>query len=125
MKLHSDTHSGLNSISGYGTDYVEINQKPYHHAVLVSPSGAILAWPVANFAALNASDFSLVCAQKPELFILGTGTRQYFPKPELLKPLIDARIGFEIMDSQAACRTYNILMGEGRQVLAAILLDLA
>ena len=76
-----------------------------------------------SFAALNAADFSLVCAQKPELFILGTGARQHFPKPEVLKPLIEARIGFEIMDSQAACRTYNILMGEGRQVLAAILLD--
>ena len=125
MKLHSDAHSGLNTISGYGSDYIQIHQKTYQHAVLVSPSGDIVAWPVASFATLTEADFLQICARQPELFILGTGARQHFPKPELLKPLIQARIGFEIMDSQAACRTYNILMGEGRQVLAAILLDTA
>jgi uncharacterized protein len=60
---------------------------------------------------------------KPELILIGTGSRQRFPKPELLKALINAKIGFEIMDSQAACRTYNILVGEGRQVLLALIVE--
>jgi uncharacterized protein len=60
---------------------------------------------------------------KPELILIGTGNKQRFPKPELLKSLILAKIGFEIMDSQAACRTYNILVGEGRQVLLALIVE--
>jgi uncharacterized protein len=60
---------------------------------------------------------------KPELILIGTGSRQRFPAPELLKNLISAKIGFEIMDSQAACRTYNILVGEGRQVLLALIVE--
>jgi hypothetical protein len=60
---------------------------------------------------------------KPELILIGTGSKQRFPKPELLKSLILAKIGFEIMDSQAACRTYNILVSEGRQVLLALIVE--
>jgi uncharacterized protein len=60
---------------------------------------------------------------KPELILIGTGHKQRFPKPEFLKSLILAKIGFEIMDSQAACRTYNILVGEGRQVLLALIVE--
>ena len=121
MKLQSDPHSGANTITGYGDGYVEINQIPYNHAVLLSSDGAISAWPVALFDGLKESDFAQMVDLKPELILIGTGSRQRFPKPELLKSLILAKIGFEIMDSQAACRTYNILVGEGRQVLLALI----
>ncbi len=123
MKLQSDPHSGANTITGYGDGYVEINQIPYAHAVLLSSDGAISAWPVESFDSLEASDFDQMVELKPELILIGTGSRQRFPKPELLKSLISAKIGFEIMDSQAACRTYNILVGEGRQVLLALIVD--
>ncbi len=123
MKLQSDPHSGANTITGYGDGYVEINQIPYAHAVLLSSDGAISAWPVESFDNLEASDFDQMIALKPELILIGTGSRQRFPKPELLKSLISAKIGFEIMDSQAACRTYNILVGEGRQVLLALIVE--
>ncbi len=123
MKLQSDPHSGANTITGYGDGYVEINQTPYAHAVLLSSDGAISAWPVESFDSLEASDFEQMIALKPELILIGTGARQRFPKPELLKSLISAKIGFEIMDSQAACRTYNILVGEGRQVLLALIVE--
>ena len=123
MKLQSDPHSGANTITGYGDGYVEINQIPYAHAVLLSSDGAISAWPVESFDNLEASDFEQMIALKPELILIGTGARQRFPKPELLKSLISAKIGFEIMDSQAACRTYNILVGEGRQVLLALIVE--
>ena len=123
MKLQSDPHSGANTITGYGDGYVEINQTPYAHAVLLSSDGAISAWPAQSFDSLEASHFTQMVELKPELILIGTGSKQRFPKPELLKSLILANIGFEIMDSQAACRTYNILMGEGRQVLLALIVE--
>jgi uncharacterized protein len=123
LKLQSDPHSGANTITGYGDGYVEINQTPYAHAVLLSSDGAIMEWPVKTFESLEAHHFEQMVALKPELILIGTGSKQRFPKPELLKALIAAKIGFEIMDSQAACRTYNILVGEGRQVLLALIVE--
>jgi uncharacterized protein len=123
LKLQSDPHSGANTITGYGDGYVEINQTPYAHAVLLSSDGAISAWPAQSFDSLEASHFTQMVGLKPELILIGTGSKQRFPKPELLKSLILANIGFEIMDSQAACRTYNILVGEGRQVLLALIVE--
>ncbi|MCW1965066.1 Mth938-like domain-containing protein [Polynucleobacter sp.] len=123
MKLQSDPHSGANAITGYGNGYVEINQIPYDHAVILKSDGAISEWPVKSFEELEAGHFAQMVDFKPELVLIGTGSRQRFPKPELLNPLITAKIGFEIMDSQAACRTYNILVGEGRQVLLALLVE--
>ncbi|QWE18148.1 Mth938-like domain-containing protein [Polynucleobacter corsicus] len=123
MKLQSDLHSGANTITGYGDGYIEINKIPYSHAVLLSSDGEILEWAVKSFEELSSSDFAQMASLKPELIIIGTGKRQRFPRPELLKTLIEAKIGFEIMDSQAACRTYNILVGEGRQVLLALIVE--
>ena len=123
MKLQSDPHSGANTITGYGDGYVEINKIPYAHAVLLSSDGAISNWSAQTFDNLEASHFSQMVDLKPELVLIGTGSRQRFPKPELLKALVQAKIGFEIMNSQAACRTYNILVGEGRQVLLALIVE--
>ena len=123
MKLHSDTPLGINTITGYGKDYIEVNRVPYHHAVLVGPSGAVGHWGASSFAALEPSHFAQIADLKPELVIFGSGALQRFPRPDLLRALINAKIGFEIMDTQAACRTYNILVGEGRQAMAALLLD--
>lgn len=123
MKLHSDTPLGINTITGYGTDYIEVNKVPYSHAVLLGPSSSVMHWGATSFTGLEPSHFAQIAELKPELIIIGTGFRQRFPRPDLLKALIDAKIGFEIMDTQAACRTYNILVGEGRQAMAALLLD--
>ena len=123
MKLHSDPQSSLNTITGYGIGYIEVNSKVYPHALIVQPEGEISPWPVSAFADLSSDNLASLCVFKPELIIIGTGKKQQFLKLELIKPLIQAKIGFEMMDSQAACRTYNILMNEGRQVLAAIILD--
>lgn len=123
MKLHSDNPLGINTITGYGTDYIEVNKAPYSHAVLLGPSGPVMHWGASSFEDLDPSHFAQIAVLKPELIIIGTGLRQRFPRPDLLKALINAKIGFEIMDTQAACRTYNILVGEGRQAMAALLLD--
>jgi uncharacterized protein len=123
VKLHSDSPLGINTITGYGKDYIEVNRVPYRHAVLVGPSGEIGKWGASSFATLDPSHFAQIADLKPELVIFGSGAFQRFPRPDLLRALINAKIGFEIMDTQAACRTYNILVGEGRQAMAALLLD--
>jgi uncharacterized protein len=123
VKLQSDPHSGANTITGYGDGYIEINKIPYSHGVLLSSDGEILEWTIKSFEELSSTDFTQMASLKPELIIIGTGKRQRFPKPELLKTLIEAKVGFEVMDSQAACRTYNILVGEGRQVLLALIVE--
>jgi len=87
----------------------------------VRPEGEILPWAPASFEALTAADFEALLAQRPELIVLGTGDRQRFPHPRLVAALTSERIGVEAMDTRAACRTYNILMSEGRKVLAALL----
>jgi uncharacterized protein len=123
VKLHSDPQSSQNTITGYGIGYIEVNKTAYPHALIVQPDGDVLPWNVEDQAELSVEHFAKLAALKPELVIIGTGKQQLFLKPNLLQPLIQAKIGFEMMDSQAACRTYNILMSEGRKVLAAILLE--
>jgi uncharacterized protein len=122
MKLHRDTHSGLNTVTGYGDGYVVINQQRYEEGIVVLPTSLVPGWGASGFAALTPADIVQLSEMKPEIVLLGTGARQQFPEPALLLPLIEARIGFEVMDTQAACRTYNILMSEGRNVAAALLL---
>jgi uncharacterized protein len=71
---------------------------------------------------LTAADLEPVLALQPEVLLLGSGVRQVFPPHELLARLYAARVGFEVMDTGAACRTYNVLVGEGREVAAALLI---
>ena len=78
---------------------------------------------MASFEALDASDFERLRDLRSEVVLLGTGNRQRFPHPRLTRPLSDARIGLEVMDTQAACRTYNILVAESRKVAAALFVE--
>ena len=121
MKFHLTKAAGRNLFTGYGDGYVSINDQRYTHSVIVAPEGEVERWDAQSLDALGASDFDALTARAPELVLLGTGAVHRFPKPEVIRPLVTARIGFEAMDTKAACRTYNILMAEGRQVIAAIL----
>ena len=87
------------------------------------PEGDVQSWNVRRFDAIEQSDFAHILEIKPALVIFGSGQRLRFPKPLLLQDLIRARIGFETMDTQAACRTYNILMSEGRLVMGLFLIE--
>ena len=123
MKLHADSPTAFNTVTAYGSGFIEINKVRHSRPVLVMPEQPVESWDVESFDALTPEDFSRLRERAPELVLLGTGERQRFPRPHLTRPLSDAHIGCEAMDSRAACRTYNILMGEGRKVLAALLLD--
>ena len=120
MKLHLTSSAGLNLFSGYGAGYVAVNNVRYEKCVVVSPQ-TVMEWRVSGFEALTAEDFGFVAALKPEIMILGTGAAQRFPRPDLTCALAATGVGVEVMDSRAACRTYNILATEGRKVVAAIL----
>jgi uncharacterized protein len=120
LKLHADTPTALNSVTAYGPGFVEIN-KVHHTTNLIVTPEQVEPWPVADFDSLAIGDFERLLALRSEVVLLGTGVRQRFPHPRLLRPLTDARVGLEVMDTQAACRTYNILMAEGRKVAAALL----
>jgi uncharacterized protein len=110
----------LQLFSGYGTGFVAVNDVRYETGVVVSPH-AVSAWDVREFDALTAADFGFIGTLQPEIVILGTGAAQRFPRPELARALAATGVGVEVMDSRAACRTYNILATEGRKVVAAIL----
>lgn len=122
MKLHRNTFAG-NLILAYGTDHVLVNERRITASLVLTPERMLEDWGQGGFAALSASSFEAILDLDPELVVLGTGARQRFPSPALLRPLIDARIGCEVMDTGAACRTYNILAAEGRRVAAALLLE--
>jgi uncharacterized protein len=121
MKLHLAPDEGLQLFTGYGAGYVSVNRVRYEKCVVVSPQ-AVTDWTVAGFEALTAADFGFIADLAPEIVLFGTGTAQRFPRPELARALAATGAGLEIMDSKAACRTYNVLATEGRRVVAAILL---
>ena len=122
MKLHADTPTALNTVTAYGPGFIEINKVRHASAVLLTPDH-VEPWAVASFEALDEADLERLRALDPEVALLGTGSRQRFPHPRLSRALSEAQIGLEVMTTAAACRTYNILMAEGRKVAAALLLE--
>ena len=121
MKLHTDSPTDMNTVTAYGPGWIEINRERFEGAVLVMPESEVVAWPVQDFDALTAEAMEGLLEYSPELVLLGTGATQRFPHPAFGAALMRAGVGLDVMDTQAACRTYNILMSEGRRVLAALL----
>jgi uncharacterized protein len=146
LKLHSDPATSLNTVTAYGDDYIEINQVRYTHAVVFGPEGEIAHWPVARpediaaqhlrqaarledpaanpLAFLDEPEQDAVprrSPDSPEVLLIGTGMRQRMLAHSLLLPLLRVGVGVEVMGTQAAARTYNILMAEGRRVIVALL----
>jgi len=122
MKFQPDTIS-VQSISGYGPGWVGVGKEKITTNLVLGSSGERIEWPDTQFENLGPAHFAQLAALNPELVIFGSGERLRFPKPEWLKPLIEKQIGIETMDTQAACRTYNILAGEGRHVAVALLIE--
>lgn len=123
MKLHSQDNQQYQTVTGYDAQGVEINAKRYELSVLVMPEVEPRAWPVTRFEDLTAEHFAAIAQDQPDVVILGTGERQRFVHPKLVTALSSRRVGVESMDSHAACRTYNILMGEGRKVTLALIIE--
>ena len=123
MKLHADKPQNLNTVTSYGPGYVEINAIRHEQSVLVMPEGDVEPWPVDRFEDLQPAHFEALLGKSPEVVLLGTGGQLRFPHPRLTAALSSRHIGVDAMDLQAACRTYNILMAEGRKVAAVLLVE--
>jgi uncharacterized protein len=122
LKLHLSRAEGLNTFTAYGPGYVAVNGLRHHRSIVVLPDRIIEDWPASSVEALTAEHLAALVAHAPEIVLLGTGAQLRFPRPEIVRPLLESRIGLEVMDVQAACRTYNILAAESRRVAAALLL---
>lgn len=142
VQLQSESNPALNTVTAYGNDYIEINAIAYRHAVFFGPEGEIHHWPVDKPEAIGITLLRLAAglsevrtspmdfldgtlpprpADAPEVLLIGTGNKQRLLSPEITGELLAMGIGVESMSTQAAARTYNILMSEGRRVVAALL----
>ena len=122
MKLHLAQTPNQNVITGYGSGYVLINGQRHDNNLIVTAKIIIPNWLAISESELDESDLAPVIELVPQIVLIGSGGRIRFPKPAALKGLIAAKIGYEVMDTYAACRTYNILLEEGRNVAAALML---
>ena len=123
MKLRADRIEGQNAIARHGPEGVIVGGVEYRRSVVVPWEGQVVPWPVNQFSELAESHFASLAELAPELVIFGSGARLRFVRPALMRALIDRRIGVETMDTAAACRTYNVLLAEGRSVVAALLFE--
>lgn len=122
MKFHQANPGNARYFTAHGPDHVMVNGERYDRSIVVTPQEVREDWNVAGFDALSEANFTYFLALKPEVLLLGTGSKQHFPHTRLYRSLTDAGISVECMDTPAACRTYNILAAENRKVVAAILI---
>jgi uncharacterized protein len=125
MKLHADKPD-VQTVTAYGEGWLAVDGQRHQSSLVLSSSGRLAPWNCARFDELTADHFDsllVLAPEPPELVVFGSGVRLRFLRPALVKGLIERRIGIETMDTAAACRTYNILAGEGRRVVAALLLE--
>jgi uncharacterized protein len=122
MKFHLSAAEG-NAFTGHGPGFVRVGVVEYRDNLLVTPETITAGWASGGFDELTESDFAALAALEPEVALLGTGATLRFPHPRLMQALTDSGIGLEVMDTPAACRTFNILAAEGRKVAAAVLLE--
>jgi uncharacterized protein len=120
MKLHLAQAAGHNLFSSYGAGYVAINGQRYERSLIVLPD-RVLEWEIQRFEQLVPSVFESLASLPIDVLVLGTGDALRFPAPACLQTLVQAGIGVEVMDTPAACRTYNVLLAEDRRVAAAVL----
>jgi uncharacterized protein len=123
LKFQPDRAEGVNTITRHDGSSLWVGQTRFGHSLLVPWQGTVQAWAPARIEQLQALHFEQALALKPELVIFGSGDHHRFIPAVLVRCLIERGIGVEMMNTPAACRTYNVLASEGRAVLAALLLD--
>ena len=121
MKLTLESNAGVNLIRSYSNGALWVGEQVFHRSCILTPTTVLADWRPTKVEDLQPSDFEPLFALKPELVLLGTGDRQQFPAVAIRGAFVRAGIGLETMDLGAACRTYNVLVQEERQVCAALL----
>jgi uncharacterized protein len=122
MKLTDDRTAGINLVRSYGEGRLRIAETTLDRSCLIKADRLVTDWRPQTIGELRIEDLDAVFALEPEIVVIGSGTRQRFPDPSLLAAVLSRGIGCEVMDTGAACRTYNVLASEDRKVVAALLL---
>lgn len=122
MKFSEDKTAGSNIIRAYDERGIDINGRLFRQSLVISKNQLLADWPVSSIDELNETTLATLLVIEPEVILIGTGQTLRFPHPETYASLLNQGIGVEFMDSGAACRTYNILLGEDRRVIAGIIL---
>jgi len=122
MQLNQDQGSGTYHIRAYEPGKITVNSKQLSHSLLIAPERLLEHWAPTSLTELTMEHLDEVLEFQPQIIILGTGTRLVFPPPKLQAHILQKKIGLEIMDTRAACRTYSLLMAEQRNVVAALLI---
>jgi len=122
LKFHLSTATG-NVVTGLGPGWIRVGAVEYRENVVLTSEAIATGWAPSGFEGLVDEDFARLLVQKPEVVLFGSGSGIRFPHPRLTRALTDASVGIEVMDTPAACRTFNILAAEGRNVIAALLLE--
>ena len=122
MELNLDTNEGHYQIRAYTKDFIQINEQKIRHSLIVMPDKLIDPWSPHSIADLTAEDLQKIIDLQPSIVLLGSGEKLAFPPPQLLNTFYQQKIGIEVMNNGAACRTYTVLMSEGRKVAAALLI---
>lgn len=123
MKLHSTNTQQYQTVTAYDDTGIEINAVRCEHSFFMMPEMPLQVWDVQRFEDLTKEHFDALSNLQPDVVILGTGQKQRFIHPKLISALSEQHKGVECMDNSAACRTYNILMAEGRRVALALILE--
>lgn len=111
---------GINIINAYSEGSILVGNATYSSSLILSANDIIDDWPPQAFPELNSSHLEQVISLSPEIILLGTGQKILFPDAAIMSPITSNRIGYEIMDTGAACRSFNFLVAEGRHVVAAL-----
>ncbi len=122
MSLTLDDNQANFQIRGYKPGFIQVNQQTYQHSIIVSATHLVENWAPQTISALTVEHLRIASQLEPAILIIGTGERLQFPTIDLYGELINQHIGVEIMDTSAACRTYNILTAENRNVVAALII---
>jgi uncharacterized protein len=122
MQITQITGEDQFMITGYAPDHVAVNGVRHTASLILRPDALLPSWPVRDVAQLRADDFGWIRERPVEILLLGTGPRQVFPPRAVWRELRMEPWGLEIMDTAAACRTYNLIAAEGRTVAAALII---
>lgn len=123
MQLVQDLEPGGYTIVAHDAGVVQVNGERLTRSCVVAPDRLIREWSPGSIDDLATEHLAELAALEPEMVLLGVGSHLRFPDRALLRPLETRGIGVEVMDTAAACRTYNLLKGDGRRVVAALLID--
>jgi uncharacterized protein len=123
MKISLDQPMTINVVRGYGPGVVRIGERSFGSSVIVMPTTLVEDWRPTSIAQLMAVDLEPLLRLRPEVLLIGSGARQVFPERATMAALYSTGLGFEVMDTGAACRTYNVLAAEGRNVAAALIVE--